>query len=102
MNFMMHWGRMMSMMDRCLMMSWVNRGRMVNWCSMMTNHVMLNNGGNMVSMTMHLMMFLVHSMMSAMISNTMTNMMSRCRDCDMMSTVRYRSGSCMWVRWSST
>ena len=90
---------MKSMMNWCWVM---NGSRMVNRRSMMTNHVMLNNRSNMVSMTMHLMMFLVDSMVCAMVSYSMTDMMGGCRDGNMMSTMRHRSGPCMWVRRSCT
>ena len=79
---------------RCWMMrSWMMRCWMM---AMMINHMMmLNNWSNMVAMTMHLMMFLVNSMMSSMISHTVTHMMSGGRDGHMVSAAGDGGGASM-------
>ena len=65
--------------------SWLMR--MVQTSSMMIYHVM-NQWSNMMTMTMHLMMFLMDSVMSAMISHSMTDMVSGSGDGDMMMSGR--------------
>ena len=65
--------------------------RMVQTSSMMIYHVM-NKWSNMMTMTMHLMMFLMDSVMSAMISHSMTDMVSGSGDGDMMMSGRHWCG----------
>ena len=88
---------MMRMMGDWMMRSWMRMmgGRVMrSW--VMINHVMmLNHWGNVVTMTMHLMMLLVNSMMGAMISHTMTHMMGGGRDCHMMATAWHRCWASM-------
>ena len=68
--------------------------------AMMIYHMMmLNYWSDMVPMTMHLMMFLVNSMMGAMISHTMTHMMGWGRDCHMMSTAWDWGWASMGMGW---
>ena len=68
---------------------------MVDW-SVMQRSMMKSC---MCLMPVHLVMFLVYSMMGSMIKNSMTDMMCRSRNSHMMACMRHRSREMMWGWW---